>query len=243
MTDSQPITIFGEVLFDCFPDGAKVLGGAPFNVAWNLRALGERPRFISRLGEDAQGSNVRKAMGEWEMDTDAVQTDPDHGTGIVSVTLEAGEPAYDIVSDRAYDHIDAAALPSSPPGLLYHGTLALRQADSRQALQALRARTDRVFVDVNLRAPWWQRDTVLALLEGARWVKLNADELRELGQGGANDDAAQRFRERYQLELLIVTHGAKGATAYRPTQSPLSVTPAALTASVDPVGAGDASPR
>ncbi|MGD9171680.1 MAG: carbohydrate kinase, partial [Candidatus Thiodiazotropha sp.] len=34
------IAIFGEVLFDCFPTGEQVLGGAPFNVAWHLQAFG-----------------------------------------------------------------------------------------------------------------------------------------------------------------------------------------------------------
>ncbi len=29
-TGRRPL-IFGEVLFDCFPDGIRVLGGAPFN--------------------------------------------------------------------------------------------------------------------------------------------------------------------------------------------------------------------
>ena len=32
--------IFGEVLFDTFPDGTAVLGGAPFNVAWHLQGFG-----------------------------------------------------------------------------------------------------------------------------------------------------------------------------------------------------------
>lgn len=240
MTESTPITIFGEVLFDCFPDGEKVLGGAPFNVAWNLRALGQNPRFVSRLGQDAEGTEVRQAMADWGMDASAVQSDTEHGTGVVSVSLEDGEPSYDIVSDRAYDHIDAAALPDAPPGLLYHGTLALRQPASRAALDRLRSQTGAVFVDVNLRAPWWQREETLALVQGASWVKLNGDELRDLGDGTEDDSAANRFRERYGLELLIVTHGARGAIAYRSGSPPLSVTPTSTGTAVDPVGAGDA---
>ena len=47
------LCVFGEVLFDHFPDGRRVLGGAPFNVAWHLQAFGEAPRFISRVGADA----------------------------------------------------------------------------------------------------------------------------------------------------------------------------------------------
>jgi fructokinase len=35
-----PLVVFGEVLIDEFPDGQRVLGGAPFNVAWHLTAFG-----------------------------------------------------------------------------------------------------------------------------------------------------------------------------------------------------------
>ena len=35
---TRPV-VFGEVLFDCFPDGSRVLGGAPFNVAWHCQAF------------------------------------------------------------------------------------------------------------------------------------------------------------------------------------------------------------
>ena len=50
--------IFGEVLFDHFPDGARVLGGAPFNVAWHLQAFGSAPLFVSRVGNDPAGREV-----------------------------------------------------------------------------------------------------------------------------------------------------------------------------------------
>ena len=51
------VVIFGEVLFDDFPDGA-VLGGAPFNVAWHLQAFGLHPVMISRTGNDAQRDQI-----------------------------------------------------------------------------------------------------------------------------------------------------------------------------------------
>ncbi|MDA1342582.1 MAG: carbohydrate kinase, partial [Proteobacteria bacterium] len=41
---NNAITVFGEVLFDHFPDGTKVLGGAPFNVAWHLQVFGQQPQ-------------------------------------------------------------------------------------------------------------------------------------------------------------------------------------------------------
>ena len=65
--------IFGEVLFDHFPDGARVLGGAPFNVAWHLQAFGLAPLFISRVGDDPAGREVRQAMADWGIAMDNLE--------------------------------------------------------------------------------------------------------------------------------------------------------------------------
>ena len=65
MMSNPPIHVFGEVLFDCFPDGRRVLGGAPFNVAWNLQAFGLAPQFISRIGDDADGKEIHALMTDW----------------------------------------------------------------------------------------------------------------------------------------------------------------------------------
>ena len=37
---THDLMVFGEVLYDCFEDGRRVLGGAPFNVAWACRDWG-----------------------------------------------------------------------------------------------------------------------------------------------------------------------------------------------------------
>ena len=68
--------IFGEVLFDHFPNGTRVLGGAPFNVAWHLQAFGQAPLLCSRIGNDPDGASITAAMREWDMDTRELQLDP-----------------------------------------------------------------------------------------------------------------------------------------------------------------------
>ncbi len=239
------ICIFGEVLFDCFPDGREVLGGAPFNVAWHLNAFGELPRFISAVGDDPEGRRIRDGMSGWSMDTSALQTDPAHATGQVTVSLAAGEPSYEIVADRAYDHIrlddEAGAC-----GLLYHGTLALRSAASAATLSALKSHGPRtLFVDVNLRDPWWSREQTLALLDDADWVKLNRDELALLDESGDQTrgdlaDRAEGFRERHGLTGLVVTLGSEGALALAGGSPPARVAPTPALEVVDAVGAGDA---
>ena len=122
------IVIFGETLFDIFPDGTRVLGGAPFNVAWNLKGLGLEPLFISRLGGDEPGRQAFSAMRRFGLDTRGVQVDKEHPTGVVEIKMSGQEHSFDIKPDQAYDFIDGqqavADLESAVPSMLYHGTLA-----------------------------------------------------------------------------------------------------------------------
>lgn len=239
---SDPICIFGEVLFDHFPDGAQVLGGAPFNVAWNLRALGQDVRFISRVGDDPEGDRVRQAMEDWGMQTGLLQRDAEQPTGKVQVSLDSGEPAYDIVAPCAYDRIQAIK-PSPACGVIYHGTLALRDSVSRASLAQLLEHSEAmVFVDVNLRPPWWDRDTVLALMQRANWVKLNTAELAELSDNPTTKvaDLATAFVEQHALQGLILTHGSKGAEVLTAAGETFTVSPTDNVEVVDTVGAGDA---
>lgn len=234
--------VFGEVLFDRFPDGSAVLGGAPFNVAWHLQAFGQEPLFISRVGDDPMGRRIRDAMTDHGMDTSGLQLDSAHPTGIVDVSFVDGEPSYDIVEGRAWDFVAADALPPlRDVALIYHGSLALRGAVTRKAFQELKQRLPAPrFVDVNLRAPWWNPTAVLDLIDGAAWVKLNAGELAELDPGDdGSERAAEAWRAAHALRLLILTRGAQGALALAPDAC-IGVAPEAASTVVDTVGAGDA---
>lgn len=243
MSNQHLIHIFGEVLFDHFPDGSRVLGGAPFNVAWHLQAFGLSPRFISRIGDDDAGREIAELMAGWGISRTALQIDHAHPTGSVRVLIEDGEPHYDIVADSAYDFIDANLIGDQhTQGILYHGSLALRNPQSRMGLQAVKAHHQgKVFVDVNVRPPWWERELLESLLFDADWVKLNEAELATLWPQARNlEEAMQNFCAAFDLETLIVTRGDKGAIACNQQQHFASVEPAASTAVVDTVGAGDA---
>lgn len=234
--------IFGEVLFDRFPDGRSVLGGAPFNVAWHLRAFGLQPVLISRVGGDADGAEVADTMRRWGMDLSGLQHDPVHATGRVDVRIEGGEPAYTIAHPAAWDAIGPPSALPDAPGLLYHGTLALREAASRDALEAIRAACDGpVFIDVNLRPPWWDRDATVELLDAADWVKLNEDELIALSPGsGTLAERASGLARRHGLRGLVVTRGAAGAMALEGGEPVVMAGLPRTTGVVDTVGAGDA---
>lgn len=240
--------IFGEVLFDHFPDGQSVLGGAPFNVAWHLQGFGLSPLFVSCIGRDAEGDQVLSTMDAWGMDTRAVQQHSDYPTGTVQVTLANGQPSFDILADQAYDHIEIdpilAAIADNPVALIYIGTLVGRGPRSRATLHALidQLRTS-VFVDVNLRTPWWELDRVKQVLENARWAKLNDIELNTvLGQELSSQElilAARVLLGRLKLDLLILTLGAEGA-AFISAEDVEQGPPVPVANLLDTVGAGDA---
>lgn len=242
MSGSAQLLIFGEVLFDCFPGGERILGGAPFNVAWHLQALGAQPLLISRVGTDEPGREILAAIRHWGMSEAGVQLDSDHPTGRVDVELVDHEPSYRIVPDCAYDFIAAAELPACRGGILYHGTLALRNAASRAAFDTLAEQPAlNIFLDVNLRAPWWRQAEVYGWLERARWVKLNQEELGLLGFAGADLRVAlTRFLERFALEQVILTCGEEGALVQTATGEVHQIVPRRTEQFVDTVGAGDA---
>lgn len=240
----QSIVVFGEVLFDRFEDGSEILGGAPFNVAWHLQAFNQSPVFISRVGVDKMSATIRQSMQDWGMALQGLQTDTTlRPTGSVTVALQEGEPRYTILPNQAYDFIDAGELSWVPnQGLLYHGSLALRHHVSRDALNSLkRGHQGLIFLDVNLRAPWWQAGEVLNFLADANWVKLNQDEFDVLFSGEETLFVRmQACLQAHKLQGLIVTQGEQGACAVLANGEVLTVAPSAQTQVVDCVGAGDA---
>ncbi len=244
---SRPV-IFGEVLFDVFPEGQIALGGASFNVAWNLAGLGLDPLFISRIGTEKLGKAVIGAMRNQGLDTSGVQVDDKHPTGVVKVSLAGMEPTFSILPDQAYDFVDYGeakkSLARSRPSIFYYGTLSMRSKVSNNSLFRLRHLVGNPsFVDVNLRSPWWNADWVDRAITGASWVKLNrgelvsvSDTMRSTGKVG---DAALRMVERYGLDGVIVTLGAKGALVATGGET-YSLEPQGIYGVVDSVGAGDA---
>ena len=236
--------IFGEVLFDHFPDGRRVLGGAPFNVAWHLQAFGASPFMVSKLGADEEATVVESLMSNWGMDRGGVGMDPSLPTGRVRVHIERNEPTYDIVRPAAWDAIE---VPDNTPHftLLYHGSLALRSEKSRAGCEILRQRAISggaiVFIDVNLRKPWWDRTDVLHSLKGADWVKLNGEELDLLAPGTeSQEQRALSLLERFGLNGMLLTQGSEGAEILTAEGERFETKPRAGLKFVDTVGAGDA---
>jgi len=242
MSNQSSPVIFGEVLYDCFPDGSHVLGGAPFNVAWHCQAFGLQPQFVSRIGKDQLGQEVHAAMLDWGMKTEGIQFDSVHATGKVNVSFNDNEPSYDIVENSAWDYIDSQLLPVlKKESVLYHGSLALRNPVAAQCLESIKqCVSNQIFVDINLRAPWWGSALINNIIQDSRYLKINTDELNLIVTDEQNIESKARYLLTHlQLDLIVVTQGASGAIAISQNETCL-VHPEKKVNIMDTVGAGDA---
>lgn len=241
--NNKSITVFGEVLFDHFPDGSTILGGASFNVAWHLQAFGQSPDFISRVGCDLEGKQIQSAMQSWGMTTHHLQQDLTYPTGQVKVSFYNGEPTYAIVANQAYDFIAATNLDKvNREGILYHGTLAVRSETAKRTLTRIKScHQGKRFIDINLRQPWWNTIDVAQLIADAGWLKLNLHEVHALENKKIDSRAfMELYLTRYALDGIVVTCGESGASAMTRNGNFYSVMPKPSVALVDTVGAGDA---
>jgi fructokinase len=251
------VLILGEALIDHFPE-TQVVGGAPFNVARNLAALGALPLFITRVGEDADAATLLSEFTRWSMPISGVQRDALRLTGNVQVTFLDGQPQYFIAPNQAWDAINLAHAQESlgmfKPSIVCFGTLAQRDAISRAAIRGVveAARCLRV-LDLNLR----QCDDNEAIsawsLAHADIVKVNDDELEQLlawfvsrqskdvvwGSATHRQDI-RVLMGRFGFSRLIVTRGAKGYAAFDAQGAVLAIGEAPVVSVIDTVGAGDA---
>ncbi len=248
-SNNSPL-IFGEVLFDVYTGSVEKLGGAPFNVAWHLQAFGLNPLFISKVGSDTRGKRILSAMQKWQMSTRGVAVDQVYPTGTVSITKKNAEPAFTILDQQAYDQIEYAQIgnitnPQSHP-LLYYGSLVSRNTVSAGTLKKIKTNYQGViFVDINLRQPWWNRQTVLSALNQASWLKCNDAEFKIIQSTLSVDSelenqAALNLIARFDLQAIIITSGARGACIYTQRGEKLIAQSPARSPVLDTVGAGDA---
>jgi fructokinase len=239
--------VFGEVLYDCFPDGSCLLGGAPFNVAWHLHQMDLNPLFITAVGDDTRGRAIYERMRSVGMDVSEIQCKVGNETGAVNVSIIDGQPSYEIVDDVAWDCIEIPKTDAlSSASLLYHGSLALRHPTSAKSLLALKASLKvPVFVDLNIRDPWFGETQLVEWLSGVHWVKLNDHELRRLSRTICCSSTAlveQGFAllNHYQIAEMWLTCGAEGAWHLQANGASLFEPAPRLESIVDTVGAGDA---
>ncbi len=241
------VACFGEMLWDSMPQGLFI-GGAPFNVAYHLKRLGEKSLIISSVGRDELGHQAIQKAEEYGIDISCIQVSTSAPTGISDVTLDDSRDAeYHIRQPAAWDSISFTELLKEKlvecPAFIF-GTLASRSIPSRNTLfKILDTYQGLTLCDINLRKPHDDRDFALQIARRAQVIKLNEDELYALSgiesETASPENALVRLRELVDPSMIFVTRGGEPAIYFDGTRT-IYTNPPKSEETVDTVGAGDA---
>ena len=249
MSNSQEnyIVGIGEALWDMLPEGRKI-GGAPANFTYHVSQFGLDAVAVSAVGDDELGAEIRQTFDEKGLDT-LLATVP-QPTGTVAVTLDAkGVPHYEICEGVAWDNIpfspELEDLARNTIAVCY-GTLAQRNSVSRKTIESFIAAmpADGIKVcDINLRGTFYDKEVIESSMRMCDILKINDEEIDEVSRLLGAEFPTQRMAalnlmSRYEIDILILTCGAKESYIYcmDGTESRLA-TPKVKVA--DTVGAGD----
>ena len=212
---------FGEIIWDVYPD-EKHLGGAPLNFAAHFAKQGGEAYVLSALGDDELGNEALNKLSLWKVNAEYVSVLSGKDTGKCLVTLDKqGVPTYNIVRDSAYDYINCSSV-SDEFDALYFGTLALRNEYNRREIsELLKSHSFKeIFVDVNLREPFINRESLMLCMENATVLKISDEELSAVSKILYNTEydyknIATEISKTFQnIKFIIITLGEKGSYAY-----------------------------
>ncbi len=240
---------FGEILWDII-EGTAHIGGAPFNLAAHIAALGGKASMVSAVGRDELGQKAMRKAEAMGIDISLIDVDPVLPTGKVLVTLDSqGKPEYDIVRPVAWDNIapKKEALASQKEGgwdLFIFGTLAQRSESNKLVLEEIlnASRARERFFDVNLRLDYFSAEIIRNSLAFTTILKLNDEEVpvvaRLLWNEAVEEELfCRRIMEEFPIRIICITRGKEGSSLYDGTKwynEPVVDVPVK-----DTVGAGD----
>ena len=219
MSTSKKIVCIGEILWDRFGEN-KVAGGAPYNVAKNLKQLGEKVELISSVGIDDLGYELLSELENAGFKQEYVQKNDILATSEVEVVGGGNEISYKILEPVAWDDLQLTAdniqLVMEADALVF-GSLMARQDVSKNTLFHFlesASKAQKIF-DINLRAPHYTKENIEGLLYYADFVKLNEDELKLLiswfDLSENQETALAQLEDEFNCPTVCLTRGGNGA--------------------------------
>lgn len=248
------VWVTGDAVVDLIPHGEtnylKCPGGAPANVAVAISRLGGDSAFFGRVGQDPLGRFMKQVLKDERVDTQYMLLDEEHRTSTVIVDLDdQGERSFTfMVKPSADQFLQPQDVPAFKQGEWLHVcSIALANEPSRSttlaAMKAIKAAGGYVSFDPNLREEVWLnpadlKPVVLQAVALADVVKFSDDELLFLTEKADLQTALSWLNEQYNLPLVVITQGKKGALVVHNHEQQL-VTGKPVNP-VDTTGAGDA---
>jgi fructokinase len=252
------ILVCGEALIDLFVSAhgrsemsarALAAGGSAFNVAIGLARFGIRTAFLSGIRHDQFGVFLADRLAcEGVDDGFLVRTDRPSTISIVARSSD-GQPNYALRGEGAADRsLQLAQLPGSLPDDIQAQTfgsysMAVEPFGTTLAALAQREHGRRLIsIDANIRRAVacdmqsWTRATE-RFYRTATVIKASEEDVRVASDARLSIADAAAYWLKCGARLVMVTEGAKGATAFSATGS-VSV-PGRSVVVRDTVGAGD----
>jgi len=241
-----PVLVVGEALVDIVVpregERTSAVGGSPLNVAVGLARLDVPAVLVTRVGDDEHGRRVVQHVEASGAEITPGSVVAGSSTTTATAHLDDGGAArYDF--DLVWD-LEPQTLPEVRA--LHVGSLGAALLPGRQVVEDLvrQAAEDGVFVsyDPNIRPAFvedpdetWAR--VVAIAASCPLVKVSDEDLEVLRPGVPAKDLARELLDSGTTELVVVTHGAHGSSAYGPDVALVEEAPTVEV--VDTVGAGD----
>ncbi len=248
------IVVLGESLIDLIPQGREqyfaALGGGPANVAVALARQGAETGYLGRLSTDHFGRQLRARLTSNGVAVDqAVEAAENSSLAVVALD-DSGAASYRFYLEGTADwQWTSSELPADlEADALHIGSLALVVEPGAKVLadwidQVRREGRVLLSYDPNVRralaaGPEVERARFERYAALAHLIKASDEDLDYLYPGASLDEAAARALAA-GAELVVVTRGGDGASAYR--SGGRAETIAAFPVNVvDTVGAGDA---
>ena len=239
--------VFGEILWDIYPD-AEYIGGAPLNFAAHLSKLGNNVHFITGVGNDMLGHKALDIINSFGVKTDFATLVDGKETGKCYVSFdEMHAPSYRILDDTACDYI---AVSDAVVGfdVLYFGTMALRGEHNQSSIKKLliNNKFKHIFVDINIRPPFFSDESIAFALKNASIVKISLEELGvvsaacDIDFAGDYKMCANKLAQKFSnLRLVIITLGADGSYCFASENGKEYTADCVKVPVVSIVGAGD----
>ena len=255
------VTALGELLIDFTENGISgqgnpVLeanpGGAPCNVLSMLSKLGHKGAFIGKIGDDMFGNQLTYAIKEVGIDTTGLKRDSQVHTTLAFVhTLEDGDrefsfyrnPGADMMLSESY--IDETLIKDSK--IFHFGSLSMtdevcRKA-TRKAIEIAEKSGAILSYDPNLREPLWKsmdeaKEQILYGMQHCNVWKISDNEIQWLTGEEDYTAGVNWIRERYQIQLILVSMGKEVSRAYY-NGTMVEVKPFLQKNTIETTGAGD----
>jgi len=228
----------------------KFFGGAPANVAVNMKRLGVESTIVSRVGDDGLGRFLLNYMKELDLDSKYVSRDPTWPTSMVVLT--SGTATAEFVAYRQADtQMTREDIPNELLGEcdIFHTTAhGIARKPTRDAVlsafEYAQKNGKMTSFDPNFSVLFWpDRDdameTIGKFLSVTTFCKPSLDDCERIF-GKKKEDEYLDLLHGMGAQYLMFTRGEKGAIFSTKEGERMEYPAIAVKDIVDPTGAGDA---